>query len=98
MPPAFVDLLAAVLASPADDAPRLVLADWLDEHGQPDRAEFIRLQCELNRSKNEHARFGRSYLLADYRWLTGGRGATAQCSCRWCGLRQRAQRLVQDAD
>jgi uncharacterized protein (TIGR02996 family) len=40
-------LLAAVLADPGDDAPRLVYADWLDEHGQPDRAEFIRVQCEL---------------------------------------------------
>src|SRR5262249_23230049 len=28
-------------------APRLVYADWLDEHGQPERAEFIRLQIEL---------------------------------------------------
>jgi uncharacterized protein (TIGR02996 family) len=38
-------LLRAVLESPADDAPRLVYADWLDEHGQSERAEFIRLQC-----------------------------------------------------
>jgi uncharacterized protein (TIGR02996 family) len=30
-----------------DDTPRLVYADWLDEHGQPERAEFIRVQCEL---------------------------------------------------
>lgn len=35
-------LLAAVLANPADDLPRLVYADWLDENGQPERAEFIR--------------------------------------------------------
>jgi uncharacterized protein (TIGR02996 family) len=39
--------LAAILESPDDDAPRLVYADWLDEHGQPERAEFIRVQCEL---------------------------------------------------
>ncbi len=42
-------LLRAVVAAPDDDTPRLVFADWLDEHGQPDRAEFIRLQCELAR-------------------------------------------------
>jgi len=42
-------LLAAVLAAPDDDAPRLVYADWLDEHGRPDRAAFIRLQVELAR-------------------------------------------------
>jgi uncharacterized protein (TIGR02996 family) len=40
-------LLNAVLADPDADAPRLVLADYLDEHGNPDRAEFIRVQCEL---------------------------------------------------
>ncbi len=26
-------LVAAILAAPADDLPRLVYADWLDEHG-----------------------------------------------------------------
>jgi uncharacterized protein (TIGR02996 family) len=41
-------LLAAILAAPADDAPRLVYADWLDEHGEGDRAEFIRLGCFLS--------------------------------------------------
>jgi uncharacterized protein (TIGR02996 family) len=39
--------LRAVLAAPEDDAPRLVFADWLDEHGETDRAEFIRIQCSL---------------------------------------------------
>src|SRR3954452_23480399 len=39
--------LAAVRAHPDDDAPRLVYADWLDERGDADRAEFIRVQCEL---------------------------------------------------
>lgn len=39
-------LLAAVLTNPDDDAPRLVYADWLQEHGQPERAEFIRVQIE----------------------------------------------------
>jgi uncharacterized protein (TIGR02996 family) len=45
-------LLAAVLAAPHDDAPRLAYADWLA--GLPDeadqrRAEFIRLQIQLAR-------------------------------------------------
>src|SRR5947209_13122243 len=39
--------LQAIIESPDDDTPRLVYADWLDEHGQPERAEFIRVQCEL---------------------------------------------------
>jgi uncharacterized protein (TIGR02996 family) len=39
--------LAAIRARPNDDLPRLVFADWLNEHGENARAEFIRLQCEL---------------------------------------------------
>ena len=41
-------LLAAVLASPNDDDPRLVYADWLLERGDP-RGEFIQIQCALGR-------------------------------------------------
>jgi uncharacterized protein (TIGR02996 family) len=37
-------LVRAVLESPADDAPRLVFADYVEEQGDPGRAEFIRLQ------------------------------------------------------
>src|SRR5436190_21455440 len=37
--------LEDIVTHPGDDAPRLVFADWLDEHGEADRAEFIRLQC-----------------------------------------------------
>jgi uncharacterized protein (TIGR02996 family) len=40
-------LLAAIAAHPAEDTPRLVYADWLDEHGQPVRAEFIRVQVAI---------------------------------------------------
>jgi uncharacterized protein (TIGR02996 family) len=47
--PDWESLLRAVVAAPADDVPRLVAADWLDEHGQPDRAELIRVQVELAR-------------------------------------------------
>jgi uncharacterized protein (TIGR02996 family) len=42
-------LYQAVLAHPDEDTPRLVFADWLTEHGEHDRAEFIRLQCRLAR-------------------------------------------------
>jgi len=43
-------LMAAIIANPDEDTPRLVFADWLQEHGDKHdqaRAEFIRLQCEL---------------------------------------------------
>jgi uncharacterized protein (TIGR02996 family) len=39
--------LRDILAHPDDDGPRLIFADWLEDHGQPERAEFIRVQCEL---------------------------------------------------
>jgi uncharacterized protein (TIGR02996 family) len=36
-----------VCEQPGDDTPRLIYADWLDDHDDHDRAEFIRVQCEL---------------------------------------------------
>ncbi|MBY0460427.1 MAG: TIGR02996 domain-containing protein [Gemmataceae bacterium] len=42
--------LRAIAADPGDDTPRLAFADWLDEHDQHPRAEFIRLQIELERT------------------------------------------------
>ncbi len=41
--------LRAIIARPDDDTPRLVYADYLEENDQPQRAEFIRLQCQLAR-------------------------------------------------
>src|SRR5262245_57537404 len=39
--------LEAIIQNPDDDVPRLIFADWLDEHGQSNRAEFVRLQIRL---------------------------------------------------
>jgi uncharacterized protein (TIGR02996 family) len=39
--------LRAIRAAPADDTPRLVFADWLDDHDDPAWAELIRVQVEL---------------------------------------------------
>ena len=36
--------LEAILHEPDDVGHRLVFADWLEDHGEEDRAEFIRLQ------------------------------------------------------
>ena len=41
---AFLD---AVAANPGDDLPRLVYADWLEEHDRAARAEFIRVQIDV---------------------------------------------------
>jgi len=47
-PPGYEPFLRMVLDDPADDGPRMVYADWLEEHGDP-RGEFIRVQLELAR-------------------------------------------------
>ena len=43
-------LLREILQHPDDDAPRLVYADWLQEHGDAAHGELIHVQCAL-----EHA-------------------------------------------
>src|SRR5687768_7933754 len=48
--------LREIIAAPDDDAPRLIYADWLDEHGDP-RGEFIRVQCEKDRRPWHDARY-----------------------------------------
>ena len=40
-------LYAAILAHPDEDTPRLAYADHIEEFGDPARAEFIRVQCQL---------------------------------------------------
>lgn len=44
--PAF---LASIRSAPDDDLPRLVAADWLDERGEGERAELIRVALESYR-------------------------------------------------
>lgn len=46
--------IAAIRADHDNDSPRLIYADWLDEHGEPERAEFIRLQILKVTDPNWH--------------------------------------------
>jgi uncharacterized protein (TIGR02996 family) len=48
--PEVLAFLQDIKANPADDAPRLILSDWLEEHDDPARAEFVRVQVELARA------------------------------------------------
>lgn len=43
-------LLAAIVADPDEDTPRLVYADWLQDHGDEEQARFIRETIELSRA------------------------------------------------
>ncbi len=80
--------LQAILAEPDDDTHRLVYADWLDEHGEEERAEFIRVQCEL----------------AKVRCLCRNDDGTWNGACAFCNsneLRRRERELLdgdQDGD
>ncbi len=49
-------LLRDIIEHPDDDTPRLVYADWLEEHDQSERAAFIRLQLERARLPATDAR------------------------------------------
>jgi uncharacterized protein (TIGR02996 family) len=42
-----IGFIQAIRETPDDDLPRLVAADWLEEHGESERSEFIRVQCKL---------------------------------------------------
>jgi uncharacterized protein (TIGR02996 family) len=44
-------LILAIIHNPDEDTPRLALADWFQENDQPERAEFVRLQCEAARKR-----------------------------------------------
>lgn len=49
-------LLAAIRDEPEDDLPRLAYADWCEEQGNTDRAEFIRAQVELSHGVRDRGR------------------------------------------
>ncbi len=68
-------LLQAIRATPDDDAPRLVYADWLQQQGQAERAQLVRTQlqrAQLPRWDPQHLRLelAERAILADHeqRW------------------------------
>jgi uncharacterized protein (TIGR02996 family) len=71
-------LLAAIDAAPLDDAPRLIYADWLQERGKDDRAEYLRAVVGLLHPPETPALVARCVELAtaidsDWRERVGGR-------------------------
>jgi uncharacterized protein (TIGR02996 family) len=83
----------AIAESPDDDTPRLVYADWLDDHGDGadrDRAEFIRLQCDLaKRPADDPARH--ALVAREKELLDAHRTAwTDLAFADWLGHRKRA--------
>jgi uncharacterized protein (TIGR02996 family) len=47
-------LLQAILDNPLDDAPRLVYADWLEEHEEYEKGEYMRLVVKLTHAPEDH--------------------------------------------
>lgn len=83
------EFLQAILASPDDDAIRLILADWLEERGDGDRAEFVRAQVEIAATEGYQ---GERYCAAANGLLRVG---VADCvKCRPCCLRRREWGLL----
>ncbi len=93
--------IAEILASPNDDTPRLIYADWLEDQGDH-RAEYLRLECEIAGLRKSDSLFielqPRMEALRkniDVRWLTAlGRTRIANCAVfsyrcplRWENLR-----------
>jgi uncharacterized protein (TIGR02996 family) len=64
-------LLAAIIAHPDEDTPRLMYADWLDENGNPERAEFIRLQCAVDADEVIERRVEELEEQNGAKWLAG---------------------------
>ncbi len=77
-------LIRTILLAPGDDAPRLTYADWCDDNGQVERAEFIRVQIELARLPNPAA-FGIE--------CEHGHDFCPICDGRWIALNRREQEL-----
>ncbi len=48
--------LRAIFDAPDDDTPRLVYADFLEENGEAERAQFIRWQCDPSRCERPQFR------------------------------------------
>lgn len=78
--PDLAPALATIREHPDDDGPRLVLADWLEERGECERAELIRVQCQLG-DETHH------YCKADYCVMT-------QKPCASVALRAREHALL----
>jgi uncharacterized protein (TIGR02996 family) len=71
-------LLAAIAAAPRDDAPRLVYADWLQDHNQDTKADYLRAVVTLLHDPDDRAAVGRCVALspeldAGWRRRVGGR-------------------------
>lgn len=72
-------LIASILANPQEDTPRLVYADFLEEQGEVERAEFVRAQVELARLPSEPLMTCSGMMFANHM-----EAQTHSNRCEWC--------------
>ncbi len=77
--------IRSICANPADDTARLAFADWLDDNGEPERAEFIRVQCHPLLGNF----FGHTY---------SSKPICHSLLCDGCNLRRRERELFCDTE
>jgi uncharacterized protein (TIGR02996 family) len=84
------EFLKKILEDPADDATRLVYADWLDEQGDPlssAKAQFLRLTARMHapkRPKGDDARLQKLAAMLDTDWLA----VVSRLKVERCGARR----------
>jgi uncharacterized protein (TIGR02996 family) len=75
----WLGIMRDIIDEPGDDSLRMIAADWLEDNGDPLRAEFIRLQLELD--ADEDARI--------CEW-----DSRPDCHCRPCVLTRREREIL----
>jgi len=78
--------LDAIIANPGEDGPRLVFADYLEEQGECDRAELIRVQCKISAIQTECGGSDEFYKRLFH--------ANHDCQCLTCVLVRREHELL----
>ncbi len=71
--------LRVIKDNPADDTPRLVYADWLEEHGESERAQIIRTAVQLEIDMGVDLPISTRIGFACY----SRRGIVSQLECSW---------------
>lgn len=88
-------ILAAIIANPDDDGLRLVYADWCEDAGQAERAEFIRVQIELA-AIDAYTQLTSEEVRAARRPGHAHSSRTLRHGCEYCeGLIRREARLLE---
>ena len=65
MTPDEVGFFRTILDHPDDDTPRLIYADWLEDRGRSERAEYIRVQIEVAKLADDDPRIATLLRRAD---------------------------------